>query len=169
MAPWKQVHDQFSRLIAGGRLPPGARLPPIRQFARDLGPASGTVARVFRELEAAGLVTTGRTRAPRGPGSPTGRARTRSCTRARRGSPPARATSAPAPRRRPRRCEPPMPGSTGSPGSRSPSTVVNPRVPVRCAGRASVRSPAGAIRPVRAALIFSRARRRLNGHRKVPR
>jgi DNA-binding transcriptional regulator YhcF (GntR family) len=62
VAPWRQIYDQIERMIAGGTLPPGARLPPIRQLARDLGLASGTVARVYRELEAVDLVTTGRAR-----------------------------------------------------------------------------------------------------------
>ncbi|HET6499650.1 MAG TPA: GntR family transcriptional regulator [Amycolatopsis sp.] len=62
VAPWRQIYDQIERLIAGGTLPPGARLPPIRQLARDLGLASGTVARVYHELEAVKLVTTGRAR-----------------------------------------------------------------------------------------------------------
>ncbi|WP_326569192.1 GntR family transcriptional regulator [Amycolatopsis rhabdoformis] len=60
VAPWRQVHDQIVRAIGTGALPVDARLPPIRQLARDLGLASGTIARVYRELEAAGWVTTAR-------------------------------------------------------------------------------------------------------------
>ncbi|MET7997935.1 GntR family transcriptional regulator [Amycolatopsis sp. NPDC005232] len=60
IAPWRQVHDQIVRAIGTGALPVDARLPPIRQLARDLGLASGTIARVYRELEAAGWVTTAR-------------------------------------------------------------------------------------------------------------
>ncbi|MEV4604460.1 GntR family transcriptional regulator [Amycolatopsis sp. NPDC049253] len=60
VAPWRQIHDQIVRAIGTGALPADARLPPIRQLARDLGLASGTVARVYRELEAAGWVTTAR-------------------------------------------------------------------------------------------------------------
>ncbi|MGW4489116.1 GntR family transcriptional regulator [Amycolatopsis sp. NPDC004368] len=60
VAPWRQVHDQIVRAIGSGALPVDARLPPIRQLARDLGLASGTIARVYRELEAAGLVATAR-------------------------------------------------------------------------------------------------------------
>ncbi|MEU4519658.1 GntR family transcriptional regulator [Amycolatopsis sp. NPDC024027] len=56
--PWRQVHDQVIRAVTAGALPEGARLPPIRQLARDLGLASGTVARAYRELEAAGWVAT---------------------------------------------------------------------------------------------------------------
>lgn len=62
LAPWRQVRDQITRLITRGALAPGTRLPPIRQLARDLGVASGTIARVYRELEAGGWVTTGRAR-----------------------------------------------------------------------------------------------------------
>jgi GntR family transcriptional regulator len=60
VAPWRQVHDQIARLIISGALPPGFRLPAIRQLSRDLGLAAGTVARVYRELETAGWVTTAR-------------------------------------------------------------------------------------------------------------
>jgi DNA-binding transcriptional regulator YhcF (GntR family) len=38
----------------------GHRLPPLRQLASDLGLAVGTVARTYRELEAAGLVASRR-------------------------------------------------------------------------------------------------------------
>ncbi|WP_409466264.1 GntR family transcriptional regulator [Amycolatopsis sp. GA6-003] len=60
--PWRQVHDQIVRAITTGSLARDARLPPIRQLSRDLGLASGTVARVYRELESAGWVTTARAR-----------------------------------------------------------------------------------------------------------
>lgn len=62
LAPWRQIYDQLERMIAGGTLAAGTRLPPIRQLARDLGLASGTVARVYRELESMDLVTTARAR-----------------------------------------------------------------------------------------------------------
>jgi len=62
LAPWRQVHDQIARAITSGALPEGARLPAIRQLARDLGLASGTIARVYRELETAGWVVTARAR-----------------------------------------------------------------------------------------------------------
>lgn len=60
LAPWRQVHDQIIRVITSGALATGAKLPPIRQLARDLGLAAGTIARVYRELETAGWVTTAR-------------------------------------------------------------------------------------------------------------
>lgn len=60
VAPWRQVHDQLLHLARTGVLPVGARLPTIRQLAGDLGLAAGTIARVYRELEAAGVLHTAR-------------------------------------------------------------------------------------------------------------
>lgn len=58
--PYEQLRAQLSQLITGGVLEGGSRLPPVRQLAADLGLATGTVARAYRELEAAGLVETRR-------------------------------------------------------------------------------------------------------------
>jgi GntR family transcriptional regulator len=55
--PYEQIRAQIADLAAAGQLPVGARLPTIRQLAGDLGLAPGTVARAYRELEAAGVVT----------------------------------------------------------------------------------------------------------------
>ena len=67
--PYEQIRQQIAALAETGELPEGARLPPIRQLAGDLGLATGTVARAYRELEAEGLVTSrvrlGTTVAPR--------------------------------------------------------------------------------------------------------
>lgn len=60
VAPWRQVRDQLLHFIRTGALPVGSRLPTIRQLAGDLGLAAGTVARVYRELETAGVLRTGR-------------------------------------------------------------------------------------------------------------
>jgi DNA-binding transcriptional regulator YhcF (GntR family) len=60
VAPWRQVRDQLTHLIRTGELPIGAQLPSIRQLAGDLGLSAGTVARVYRELETAGLLHTAR-------------------------------------------------------------------------------------------------------------
>ncbi|WP_460395169.1 GntR family transcriptional regulator [Actinophytocola sediminis] len=60
VAPWRQVRDQVLRLVLTGALPVGTRLPTIRQLAGDLGLAAGTVARVYRELEADGVLATAR-------------------------------------------------------------------------------------------------------------
>jgi DNA-binding transcriptional regulator YhcF (GntR family) len=56
--PYEQLREQVTALVIGGALPPGARLPSIRQLANDLGLAGGTVARAYRELEADGVVST---------------------------------------------------------------------------------------------------------------
>jgi DNA-binding transcriptional regulator YhcF (GntR family) len=56
--PYEQLREQITALVIGGALPPGARLPSIRQLANDLGLAGGTVARAYRELEADGVVST---------------------------------------------------------------------------------------------------------------
>lgn len=54
--PYEQVRAGIAGQIADGTLAPGAHLPTIRQLAADLGLAVNTVARAYRELEAAGLV-----------------------------------------------------------------------------------------------------------------
>jgi GntR family transcriptional regulator len=53
-----QLRSQFIEGIRAGALPPGARLPTVRELAGQLGLAVNTVARTYRELEAAGLVET---------------------------------------------------------------------------------------------------------------
>ncbi|MFF5177372.1 GntR family transcriptional regulator [Micromonospora sp. NPDC000316] len=56
--PYEQVRGQLAELIGDGRLPVGSRLPTVRQLATDLRLAANTVARAYRELEAAGLLET---------------------------------------------------------------------------------------------------------------
>ncbi len=56
--PYRQLVDQMLALIAGGSLPVGQRLPPVRQLAADLGLANGTVARAYRLLEEADILET---------------------------------------------------------------------------------------------------------------
>ncbi|MDQ0094761.1 GntR family transcriptional regulator [Paeniglutamicibacter psychrophenolicus] len=58
--PAEQVRSQLAALIHGGVLQANAKLPTVRQLAGDLRLAAGTVAKAYRELEAAGLVRTGR-------------------------------------------------------------------------------------------------------------
>ncbi len=58
--PYEQIRVQVAAAIAGGGLAEGTRLPTIRALAADLGVATGTVARAYRELEAAGLVASRR-------------------------------------------------------------------------------------------------------------
>jgi DNA-binding transcriptional regulator YhcF (GntR family) len=58
--PYEQLRRQLAELIQSTALAPGDRLPPLRQLAADLGLAVGTVARAYRELESAGLVSSRR-------------------------------------------------------------------------------------------------------------
>jgi DNA-binding transcriptional regulator YhcF (GntR family) len=56
--PYEQVRTQLAQRINDGRLPVGSKLPTVRQLAIDLDIAANTVARAYRELEAAGLLET---------------------------------------------------------------------------------------------------------------
>lgn len=58
LPPFEQIRAQIATMVQTGVLADGARLPSIRQLANDLGLASGTVARAYRELEAEGTVVT---------------------------------------------------------------------------------------------------------------
>ncbi len=51
-----QIVNQIKHLVASGRLKPGEELPPIRVLAQRLLINPNTVARAYRELEAAGIV-----------------------------------------------------------------------------------------------------------------
>jgi DNA-binding transcriptional regulator YhcF (GntR family) len=53
-----QLRTQIIEGIRGGRLPPGTRLPTVRELAAELTMAVNTVARAYRELESAGVVET---------------------------------------------------------------------------------------------------------------
>ncbi|MFF5018512.1 GntR family transcriptional regulator [Streptomyces sp. NPDC001165] len=70
--PYEQIRAQLAALITTGRLPEGERLPTVRQLAADLGLAAGTVARAYRELEAASLILTRRGAGTRVARLPTG-------------------------------------------------------------------------------------------------
>src|SRR5438309_5873575 len=56
-----QIVNQVKYLVASGRLAPGEELPPIRTLAEQLVVNPNTVARAYRELEVAGIVTKRRT------------------------------------------------------------------------------------------------------------
>ncbi len=53
-----QLRNQIIDAIRAGTLPPGARLPTVRELAAQVGLAVNTVARAYRELETAGVVET---------------------------------------------------------------------------------------------------------------
>ena len=52
-----QLVEQIRQLVASGRLPVGTELPTIRTLAEQLLVNPNTVARAYRELEQAGIVT----------------------------------------------------------------------------------------------------------------
>jgi GntR family transcriptional regulator len=56
-----QIVNQVKYQVAAGRLAPGEELPPIRVLAERLLINPNTVARAYRELEVAGVVTKRRT------------------------------------------------------------------------------------------------------------
>ncbi|SFF25436.1 GntR family transcriptional regulator [Blastococcus tunisiensis] len=58
--PYEQIRSQIAAYVHSGLLADGARLPTMRALAADLGVATGTVARAYGELEAAGLVASRR-------------------------------------------------------------------------------------------------------------
>lgn len=54
--PSDQIHQQLRAVILSGSLAAGEKLPSVRQLARDLGVAAGTVAKAYKLLEHEGLV-----------------------------------------------------------------------------------------------------------------
>ena len=56
--PFEQLRTGVVGAIAAGTLAAGERLPTVRALAADLGVAPGTVARAYRELEAAAIIET---------------------------------------------------------------------------------------------------------------
>ena len=54
----EQVRTQLLNAVREGSLPPGAKLPTVRQLADQLGIAVNTVARAYRLLEEDGIVET---------------------------------------------------------------------------------------------------------------
>ncbi|MFW0795618.1 GntR family transcriptional regulator [Gordonia sp. CPCC 205515] len=57
-APYEQIRAGVVDLIARGELLVGQRMPTVRTLAADLDLAPNTVARSYRELEAAGVIET---------------------------------------------------------------------------------------------------------------
>jgi DNA-binding transcriptional regulator YhcF (GntR family) len=56
--PFEQLRAQLASRVASGDVPAGTKLPTVRALAARLGLAANTVARVYRELEADGVVVT---------------------------------------------------------------------------------------------------------------
>lgn len=56
--PFAQLRAAIASRAASGQLEPGEKLPTVRALAADVGLAVNTVARVYRELEADGVVVT---------------------------------------------------------------------------------------------------------------
>ena len=56
--PYEQLRRQIAARVADGGLTPGTRLPTVRALAAEVHLAVNTVARVYRELEADGVVVT---------------------------------------------------------------------------------------------------------------
>lgn len=56
--PYEQLRSQITQQVVAGRLAPGTKLPTVRALAETLGIATNTVARAYRELEHAGVVST---------------------------------------------------------------------------------------------------------------
>ena len=57
-APYEQIRRQIAGQVSAGTLVPGTRLPTVRALAASLQVATNTVARAYRELEHAGVLTT---------------------------------------------------------------------------------------------------------------
>jgi DNA-binding transcriptional regulator YhcF (GntR family) len=53
---YRQIVDQTARLIRGGALEEGARLPSVRELAKEMLVSLITVRRSYSDLEAAGLI-----------------------------------------------------------------------------------------------------------------
>lgn len=57
---YQQIVTQIKHMVASGRLRPGNEVPPIRVLAEQLIINPNTVARAYRELEAAGILVSRR-------------------------------------------------------------------------------------------------------------
>jgi DNA-binding transcriptional regulator YhcF (GntR family) len=53
-----QLRTQIIDGIRDGKLPPGTRLPTVRELAAQMSLAVNTVARAYREMESAGILET---------------------------------------------------------------------------------------------------------------
>jgi GntR family transcriptional regulator len=53
---WRQIEDGVRRLVASGRLAPGAAIPSVRELSRALRVNPATVSRAYQRLTDAGLL-----------------------------------------------------------------------------------------------------------------
>jgi len=53
---YEQIRSQILLMVSAGTLPPGTRLPTIRQLASDLGLAKGTVSKAYEALLRDGVI-----------------------------------------------------------------------------------------------------------------
>lgn len=53
---YEQVVEKFQTLILSGALPPGERMPSVRQLAMELSINPNTIQRAYMELEQQGLI-----------------------------------------------------------------------------------------------------------------
>jgi GntR family transcriptional regulator len=67
-----QIVEQVKHQVAAGGLPPGEQLPTVRQLAADLRVNFNTVARAYRLLDEAGLISTQQGRGTYVVGTPPG-------------------------------------------------------------------------------------------------
>ena len=61
---YEQLRAQLATMISTGVLPPGTRLPSIRQLVTDLGLAANAIGRAYHELEQAACCAHGAAMAP---------------------------------------------------------------------------------------------------------
>ena len=54
--PFRQLKNQIVEAINRGRFTTDARMPPVRTLASDVGVSTATAAKVYRELEEAGVL-----------------------------------------------------------------------------------------------------------------
>ena len=53
---YEQIRDELQKLILTGVLPPGEKLPSVRELAQELAINPNTIQRAYRELEQAGFI-----------------------------------------------------------------------------------------------------------------
>jgi GntR family transcriptional regulator len=54
---WSQIEEGLRRLVASGALAPGAAVPSVRDFAKELRINPATVAKAYQRLTEAGVLT----------------------------------------------------------------------------------------------------------------